>query len=52
MLTGNHVLLILLIGFLLKAIHDKAESIQHYCLISIFSSASCFFWQGKLADFI
>lgn len=40
MLTGNRVLLIPLIGFLLKAIHDRAGSIQDYCPISIFPSAS------------
>lgn len=49
-LTGNRVLLIPLIGFLLKAIRDRAGRIQDYCPISIFPSVSCF-WQGKMAAF-
>lgn len=51
MLTGNRVLLIPLIGFLLKAIHDRAGSIQDYCPIPIFPGASCF-RRGRLATLI
>lgn len=40
MLTGSHVLLTPLTGLLLKAIHDRVESVPDSCPISSFPSAS------------